>query len=176
MGPASLIATLTARIRYLFPYWLDVQMSLVISNIRLVAVRAPPFIASALVRSICNAWPTAVRFKNGSTHCRFGCQAVGGDDLRHYPFCPVVRSFMEGFPSFNDLLWVKLNSLSHFLALHEVNWEDIVRTAIWNDVILQTANTIRRDGGTEDPHRALFVRLRTVFTRMGSASSLISPF
>jgi hypothetical protein len=175
LGNASLIATLKARINHLFSPRIDFSIPLIISNIKLVSSKAPPFITSALVRSICNAWPTASRFKNGSTHCRFGCQAVGGDDFRHYPFCPIVLSFMEGFPSFNDLLWVKLNSLSHFLALHEVNWEDILRTAIWNDVILQTANAIRKEGGTEDPHRALHARLRTVFTRMGNASSLISP-
>jgi hypothetical protein len=153
----------------------DVQASLVIANIRIVASKAPPFITSALVRSICNAWPTAIRFKNGPTHCRFGCQAVGGDDLRHYPFCPVVHSFMCSTSSYNDLIWVQQQSLGHFLALFEVNWEDIVRTAIWNDVILQTANTIRRDGGSTDMHRALHARLRTVCTRMSAASSLIYP-
>eukprot|EP00972_Heterocapsa_arctica_P064276 9485848-Heterocapsa_arctica.AAC.1 len=42
-----------------------------------------------------------------------------------------------------------------------VNWEDIVRAGIWNDVIFQTANNIRRDGGSTDPHRALHARLRT---------------
>eukprot|EP00972_Heterocapsa_arctica_P037498 5520565-Heterocapsa_arctica.AAC.1 len=59
--------------------------------------------------------------------------------------------------------------------MYEINWEDIVRAAIWNDVIMRTANTIWRDGGSTDPQRALHARLRTVFTRMTVASSLIFP-
>eukprot|EP00972_Heterocapsa_arctica_P009181 1351391-Heterocapsa_arctica.AAC.1 len=57
----------------------------------------------------------------------------------------------------------------------EVNWEYIVRAAIWNDVIMLTASTIRRDGGSTDPQRALHSRLRTVFTTMTVAYSLIFP-
>eukprot|EP00972_Heterocapsa_arctica_P025202 3713979-Heterocapsa_arctica.AAC.1 len=67
---------------------MELQTMSVISNIRLVASKGPPFVTSALIRSICNAWPTARWFTHGPTHCRFGCQAVGSDELRHYPFCP----------------------------------------------------------------------------------------
>eukprot|EP00972_Heterocapsa_arctica_P094654 13956679-Heterocapsa_arctica.AAC.1 len=82
---------------------------------------------------------------------------------------------MSGTSSFQDLLCVKLHSLGHFFVFYEVNWEDIVRAAIWNNVIFQTANIIRRDGGSTDAQRALQARLRTVFIRMSVASSLIRP-
>ena len=55
------------------------------------------FILANLIKAVCNAPPTARRFPKGGSHsaCRFGCFAVGGDCVLHYPFCPVVLSFIS---------------------------------------------------------------------------------
>lgn len=43
-----------------------------------------------LLGALCNAWPTTLRFGEGPRGCRWGCFAVGGDDLRRYLPCPVM--------------------------------------------------------------------------------------
>ena len=55
-----------------------------------------PFVLTAVPKTVCNAWPTSRRYgHNIGSHCRLGCFAVAGDDLRHYPFCPVVEGSLE---------------------------------------------------------------------------------
>ena len=55
------------------------------------------FVLANVIKTVCNAHPTARRFPKGGSHsaCRFGCFAVGGDCVLHCPFCPVVLSFIS---------------------------------------------------------------------------------
>eukprot|EP00959_Pyramimonas_sp_CCMP1952_P276105 5771336-Pyramimonas_sp.AAC.1 len=45
-------------------------------------------VASSVLKTLCNAWATSRRFRAGRAGCRFGCYAVGGDDILHYFACP----------------------------------------------------------------------------------------
>ena len=72
-----------------------------------------------MIKTICNAHPTARRFPKGGFHsaCRFGCFAVGGGCVLHYTFCPIVLNFISenlGGLFLSDLLWVVNSSVPHF--------------------------------------------------------------
>ena len=60
-----------------------------VTNLNAISSVLPPCVLASVLRSVCNAWTTSRRFRDEHPHCRLGCQAVGGDDIRHYPFCPV---------------------------------------------------------------------------------------
>ena len=116
-----------------------------------------PFVLGSVVRIVCNAHPTSRRFggATGHTCCKFGCYAVGGDDIRHYPFCPVVIVYVEsrtGTEHIGDLLWHRVRSLGHFMILEQVHFEDIVRTLLWNDIVLQATNARRSTSATYCEH------------------------
>ena len=64
-----------------------------------------------------------------------------------------------------DWLWHRLGFLGHYMVLEQLHFEDIVRTALWNDVILQAANARRATTATASTGvGALEARLRTVRT------------
>lgn len=42
------------------------------------------------------AWPASRRMGTRAVWCRFGCMAIGGDDIRHYLCCPVVCPYTRG--------------------------------------------------------------------------------
>ena len=90
-----------------------------IFNMALISKFVKPDVTANLIRTVCNAHPTARRFPKGGSHsaCRFGCFAVGGDCVLHYPFCPVVLDFVSETVSargLSDLLWVADFSIPHF--------------------------------------------------------------
>ena len=99
---------------------------------------------TAVLKTLCNAWPTSRRYGfNVSSHCRLGCFAVAGDDLRHYPFCPVVEGFVKSEGSLDVCLWLRNRSLGHFLLLHPVGVETMVVSSLWADIIFQSVNSSR---------------------------------
>ena len=88
-----------------------------------VAKYVKPFVLTAVTKTVCNAWPTSRRYgHNNVSHCRLGCFAVAGDDLRHYPFCPVVEGFIRSEGGI-VCLWFRNRSLGHPLLLHPVNFD-----------------------------------------------------
>ena len=66
-----------------------------------------------------------------------GCFAVAGDDLRHYPFCPVVEGFIRSEGDIDVCLWFRNRSLGNFRLLHFVNFEAMVISSLWADIIFQ---------------------------------------
>ena len=140
-------------------------------NMALISKFVKPFVIANLIRTVCNAHPTARRFPKGGSHsaCRFGCYAVGGDCVLHYPFCPVVLDFVSeivGARSLSDLLWVANVSVPHFLFLERVHIEDMIRTAPWCDTISHSFNSRRAASATAWPRSSsrdtLRARLRVV--------------
>ena len=126
-----------------------------------------PFVLAAVLKTVCNAWPTARRFRTSvGTECRLGCGAELGDDVVHYPFCPVVVEFIreQGGPSVP--LFIRLRSLGHYMLLHYVNIEDLFITAIFQDVIFQATNARRSNNNLGTGKGSLFSRLRTVYTKI----------
>ena len=116
-------------------------------NMALVSSFVKLFILANLIKTICNAHPTARGFPEGGSHsaCRFGCFAVGGDCVLHYPFCPIVLDLVSGNiggPLLGDLLWVVNSSVPHFF-LEKVYIGDLIRTPIWCDVISHSFNSRR---------------------------------
>ena len=127
---------MTDRIRY-FGFRAPREMaSRFIRNLSDLAHFVQPFVLAAVLKTVCNAWPTARRFRTSvGTECKLGCGAELGDDVVHYPFCPVVAEFIreQGGPSVP--IFLRLRSLSHYMLLHYVNIEDLFITAIFQDVI-----------------------------------------
>ena len=145
-----------------------------INNLNCISEFVAPFVLSAVVKSVCNAWPTSRRFGFvQSSHCLLGCYSVGGDDILHYPFCPVVREFIDeeccGFLS----LWTRLGSLGHFFLLHCVYVEDLVRTAMFHDLIFQAVNARRGSVDVGSGKGALYTRLRSLFIKIPIAQRLL---
>lgn len=64
------------------------EVNLCLARLLIALEAMPPLVSLALFRLIGNAWPTSRRVGGGVGACRFGCMAVGGDDIRHYMACP----------------------------------------------------------------------------------------
>ena len=136
------------------------------------------YVAANLIRTVCNAHPTARRFPKGGSHsaCRFNCYAVGGDCVLHYSFCPVVLDFVSevvGVRSLSDLLWVVNLSIPHSSLLERVHIEGLIRTALWCDIISHSFDSRRAASATAWPCSSsrdiLRARLRVVVTRVPCA-------
>ena len=161
---------MTDRIRY-FGFRAPREMaSRFIRNLSDLAHFVQPFVLAAVLKTVCNAWPTARRFRTSvGNECKLGCGAELGDDVGHYPFCPVVAEFVrdQGGPSVP--LFLRLRSLGHYMLLHHVNIEDLFITAIFQDVIFQATNARRSNNNLGTGKGSLFSRLRTVYTKIPAA-------
>ena len=125
LGGHELHDTITRRLQYFGISSARERAEVFIFNMALMSSIVKPFIFANLIATICNAHPTARRFPKGGSHsaCRFGCFAVGGDCVLHYPFCPVVLSFISenlGGLLLSDLLWAVNSSIPHFFLLGKV--------------------------------------------------------
>jgi hypothetical protein len=173
-GGVSMREVLARRLSYFGFEDSEVLAERLVDNLSCIAEFVAPFVLTAVVKSVCNAWPTARRFGFAhSSHCMFGCYSVGGDDILHYPFCPYVLEFINeecnGFFS----LWTRLGSLGHFFLLHSVNVEDLVRTAIFNDLMFQAINARRNNVGVGSGKGALYTRFRSVCIKIHLARRLL---
>ena len=138
---------------------------------------AKPFVLTAVTKTVCNAWPTSRRYgHNIASHCRLGCFAVAGDDLRHYPFCPVVEGFVRNEGDLDVCLWFKNRSLGRMLLLHPVNFEAMVNSSLWADIIFQAVNSARSPTGNGRGTDFLYSRFRTVLARVPLASKSLKGF
>ena len=143
-------------------------------NMALISSYVKPFVLANIIKTICNAHSTARRFPKSGSHsaCRFGCFAVGGDCVLHCPFCPVVLSFISenlGGLLLSGLLWVVNSSVPHFFLLERVFIGDLVRTAIWCDIISHSFNTRRAAIATAaSPNGWLSSSKDTLRSRMGT--------
>ena len=129
-----------------------------------------PFVLAAVLKTVCNAWPTARRFKSSvGAECKLGRAAELGDDVVHCPFCPAVAEFIreQGGPSVP--LFLRLRSLGHYMLLHYVTIEDMFVTAIFQDVIFQAPNARRSNNNLGTGKDSLYSRLRTVYTKIPAA-------
>ena len=93
--------------------------------------------------------------------------------MHHYPFCPIVLDFVSetmGGRCISDFLWVIDSYIPHFL-LEKVHVEDLIRTAVWCDVIPYLFNSRRAASATAGPcsssRDTLRARLRVVFCCQG---------
>jgi len=179
-APISLLLTLVRRLSY-FGFRNARERALCfITNIRIASRKLRPFVVSSMVKTVCNAHATTRRFRGAGGHpfCRLGCSAVGGDDIMHYPHCPVVREFINevtGVGGFDSLLWALLTSIGHYMILFPVYYTDVLRTVIWNDVIVQAANANRASGGrgVDAGKNAMRARLRTIYARIPRARLVV---
>ena len=98
--------------------------------------------------------------------------------MLHYPFCSVVLSFISenlGGLLLGDLLWVVNSSIPHFFLSEKVFIGDLIRTAIWCDIISHSFNTRRAvtaassAGWLGSSRGTLQARTRTAFTRVHCA-------
>ena len=93
--------------------------------------------------------------------------------MLHYPFCPVVLSFISknlGGLLLCDLLWLVYSSIPHFFLVEKVFIGDLIRTAVWCGIISHSFN-IRRaataassTGWLSSSRDTLQARMRTAFT------------
>jgi hypothetical protein len=146
-----------------------------VTNLNAISSVLPPCVLASVLRTVCNAWTTSRRFRDEHPHCRLGCQAVGGDDVRHYAFCPVFLHFVEGTSSLSDCLWARSGELSFFMLMQETGFEDMVRTAVWVDVLLQGVNWMRLHSGEPFSERVFHSRLRATLARAPAAGLSVFP-
>eukprot|EP00959_Pyramimonas_sp_CCMP1952_P248092 5185971-Pyramimonas_sp.AAC.1 len=59
-------------------------------RLHILGSKLPGFVATAVLKSLFNSWNTTRRYRCGAVGCRFGCQAVGGDDILRYMVCPIA--------------------------------------------------------------------------------------
>ena len=146
-----------------------------VTNLNAISSVLPPCVLASVLRTVCNAWTTSRRFRDEHPHCRLGCQAVGGDDVRHYAFCPVFLHFVDGTSSLSDCLWARSGELSFFMLMQETGFEDMVRTAVWVDVLLQGVNWMRLHSGEPFSERVFHSRLRATLARAPAAGLSVFP-
>ena len=140
-------------------------------NSNCVAKDVKPFVLTAVLKTVCNAWPTSRRYgHNNASHCRVGCFAVAGGVLRHYPFCPVVEGFVRSEGDIGVCLWVRNRWLGHFLLLHPVKFEAMVTSSLWADIIFQVVNSARNSSASWRGADFLYSRYRTVLARVPLAN------
>ena len=98
LGEHELHDTITRRLQYFGISRAREGAEIFIFNMALISSFVKPFILANLIKTVCNAHPTARRFPKGDSHsaCRFGCFAVGGECVLHYPFCPTVLDLSPG--------------------------------------------------------------------------------
>ena len=73
-----------------------------------------------------------------------------------------------------DLLWHRLRFLGHYMVLEQVHFEDLVRTILWSDVILQATNARRAIiASASTGVGALEARLRIVLARNSQAGKFL---
>ena len=180
LGGHELHDTITRRLQYfgIGRAWETAEVF--IFNMALISNYVKPFVLANVIKTVCNAHPTARRFPKGGSHsaCRFGCFAVGGDCVLHYPFCPVVLSFISenlGGLLLSDLPWVVNHSIPHFFLLEKSFVCYLVRTANWCDILYFSSNTRRAataassTGWLSSSGDSLRSRMRTVFARVSCA-------
>ena len=173
-GGGELAGVLSKRIRHLGFESCDELAQNLILNFRCVAEYVKPFVLTAVLKTVCNAWPTSRRYgHNNATHCRLGCYAVAGDDLRHYPFCPVVEGFIRSEGSIDVCLWIRNRSLGHLLLLHPVDFETMVVSSLWADIIFQSVNSARHSCARGGGASYLYARYRTVLSRIPLANRVL---
>ena len=140
-----------------------------VQNLKAISTHVQPFVLTSALKTLCNCWPTSRLFVPGQPRCRFGCYAAGGDDVRHYPFCPIVITFItkacKTAPE-----WILNHSLKHFLLLTEGDPQDSLATALWCDTILNAYHAIRTSRNRISPDGALRARLRIITTRIPRAA------
>ena len=134
------------------------------------------FVAANLTRTVCNAHPNARRFRKSGSHtsCSFGRFAVGGDCVLRCPFRPAVLGFISevvGARCFSDLSRVSNFSIPHYFPLEKVHIEDLIRAALWCDIISHSFNSSRAASAwpTCTSCDQLRARLRVACTRMPCA-------
>ena len=166
-GGGELAGVLSKRIRHLgFESSGELARNLIL-NFRCVAGYVKPFVLTAVLKTVCNAWPTSRRYgHNNDSRCRLGCYAVAGDDLRHYPFCPVVEGFIRNEGNIDVCLWIRNRSLGHMLLLHPVDFETMVVSSLWADIIFQSVNSARHSCSRGGGANFLYARYRTVLSRI----------
>ena len=101
---------------------------------------------------------------------------MAGDDLRHYPFCPVVEGFVRNEGDLGVCLWFKNRSLGRMLLLHPVNFEAMVNSSLWADIIFQAVNSARSPTGNGRGTDFLYSRFRTVLARVPLANKSLKGF
>ena len=146
-----------------------------VTNMNAVSSVLPPYVMASVLRTVCNAWTTSRRFRDEHPHCRLGCQAVGGDDIMHYPYCPVFLQYVSGVSVLSDCLWAHSGELSYFMLMQVSGFEDLVRTALWVDVLLQGVNWMRLHPSEVFSDRVFHSRLRTSLAKIPSAGSFVFP-
>ena len=75
----------------------------------------------------------------------------------------------------SDCLWAHSGELSYFMLMQVSGIEDLVRTALWVDVLLQGVNWMRFHPSEVFSDRVFHNRLRTSLAKVPSAGSFVFP-
>lgn len=129
---------------------------------------APFVVAFTSLKVICSGMPPSRRFGAGADVCRFGCQAMGGDDVRHYLFCP---SLAAGFAHRSTLRrpgWLAGGDLRSLLFCFPLDATMTITHAVWHCAAARAVMHLRHRWGVASCSKAqevLFSELRGLLAR-----------
>ena len=134
LGDRELHDTISKRLQYFKISRHNERAEDFVFNMALFSELVEPFVAANLIRTVCNAHPTARRFPKGGSHsaCRFGCFAVGGIVFFTTLFVLLfsVLSLRLLVPMAFRISCGLLTVPFPLFLLEKVHIEDLIRTAI----------------------------------------------
>ena len=139
---------LTDRIHHLLPNFPTelLQFFLRLRIEGLARARVPSTLLYSMLRTWCNALPTARRFGDTSPVCPLGCGARNGSDVRHLARCPAL--FLASLPIIGSApIWPNRTGLEEMLLLRPYDSPALVITAAaMLDAACITFCTLRHGG------------------------------
>jgi hypothetical protein len=127
------------------------RICLLLNRLQMIGRRLPPFIFSAVLRTLLNGWCTSRRFQEEVLPCRL-CGTKKGDDIKHYTMCDAVLHFTATELPRMKMPWSSPSDpLAGFLLLGSKC--DALQTcgiAILHDIVLSAVNDLRARGAFAD--------------------------
>lgn len=119
----------------------DGQLRVFYSRLRSLFRAFLDFVAMATLRTVANAWLTTRRMSRRPAGCVFGCQAVGGDCMRHYFSCPRVATAIRHSRAIPPC-WVHIGHVG--LATLAVPLSPEATLRAWNYILFLMYSSARR--------------------------------
>ena len=166
-----MIKVLTKRVEHLGFEFCSVLAQDLVLNFNCVAKFVKPFVFTAVIKTVCNAWPTSRRYgHNIASHCRLGCFLWQGTTSDTTPFALWWGVFVSSEGDLDVCLRFRSRSLGHLLLPHPVKFEAMVTSSFWADIICQAVNSARSSSAAVRGTGFLFSRYRTVLARVPLAN------
>ena len=164
------------RIRFAFPFADASSIDLAVLRLQIACARVGPFVAAAILKTICNAWATSARYRQGRLTCRFGCLATGGDHVQHYFDCPHVLSLLHSVLPFLPVEYLNQSLDARMLCTMPCqSSQQLFSLFLVHDLLFSTFNSLRSSHryGPEGLRPLLRARARHIAKKGRGVRSLL---